>query len=370
MTLYIAEAAGTPKEQPLAERGLMPVEHSLVSLSPELKGKISSLLDSGFVDLLKDQVYDKDFGYDYSPLSNIAMIYLYIHQKKSAFEDRKDKTKQEYLSELLRFYREVERTVGDIRNLDRRMMENYEMSIIARYPKRTTASWKLVVVKSFLKWLYKVGYINQDITIDMSGATVKIKDRPDRNLKTDEVQRMIRYHHNNPKALALIALLATTGLRIAEVASAVWGNLEWDEEAKGYFLTVKGKGNKIRDAYIQENVLDVIKEYRRRVGMSDQINPADKSPFYPNVRGEHYNPRALSEQLNKYLQQAGVRTDERKITAHWFRHYFARQADLAGASLTDIQRTLGHESVITTQGYLERSAMRRQNVGRLVKIEL
>lgn len=352
-------------------KGVRILSDIIIPASIDISKGTHHLLDSQYVESLKEYVYDREKSrYDYVKLNNLAMIYLYVHRRKNAFEEKKEKTKKEYLSELIRFFEDVRDTVGDFRNLDRRLMEKYENELIKRYPKRTTVARKLVIIKSFLKWLYKVNYLDKDVTVDMSGATVRIKDRPDRNLRTDEVQKVIRHYQNNPKVLALVATLATTGLRIAELASAVWGDLEWDEEVKGYFLTITGKGDKVRDAYIQENVLEVLKEYRRRVGLSDQLNPTDQSPFYPNRHGGFYNSNALSEQLNKYLEAAGVRTKDRRITAHWFRHYFSRQADMAGASITDIQRTLGHESIITTQGYLDRSTSRRLNVGKHVKLNL
>ena len=334
------------------------------------KELLSTLLTPAYVESIKERIYDEKAGeYDYSRLSNLAMIYLFAHQKKNAFESKKHKTVKEYISELLMFLQDVQNTVGDVRNLDRRQMEAYQETIVKKY-KRTTAARKITIIKGFLKWLYKVKYLDKDITIDMAGASVRVKDRPDRSLQTHEIQKVIDHFHDNVKVVSLIALLATTGLRIAEISKAIWGDLEWDDEVGGYFLKVIGKGDKLREAYIHEEVLDLLREYRKRVGLSDRLDPSDKSPLYPNNHGGFYNSNALSAQLNSYLEAAGVRTEERKITAHWFRHYFARQADIAGASITDIQRTLGHESLLTTQGYLDRLTSRRLNVGRMVKLRI
>jgi hypothetical protein len=69
---------------------------------------------------------------------------------------------------------------------------------------------KIVVIKSFLKWLYKVEYIIIPLHAAFLNNEVSMKDRPDRDLSYVEVKALIDYYGNHPLNHVLLMLLATT----------------------------------------------------------------------------------------------------------------------------------------------------------------
>ena len=72
---------------------------------------------------------------------------------------------------------------------------------------------KIVVIKSFLKWLVEVEYIKIPLHTAFLNNEVHMKDRPDRDLSYEEVKALLDYYRNHPFNLGLLTLLATTGLR-------------------------------------------------------------------------------------------------------------------------------------------------------------
>jgi integrase len=74
-------------------------------------------------------------------------------------------------------------------------------------------------------------------------------------------------------------------------------------------------------------LVQVLKEYRRRLGLSTAIDPNDETPFYPNRHGKHYLLSSLFATVSKKLAEANFQTiRDGKTTAHYFHHYFARSA--------------------------------------------
>ncbi|MFP3360996.1 integrase, partial [Planococcus sp. SIMBA_143] len=77
------------------------------------------MLDNSRYTQLMDQTeYDPDF--DYSAIFNdLEMIYLFVHHERDLDKqkNRTEKTKKEYLRELLFFYNQIS-AVGDLYNFD------------------------------------------------------------------------------------------------------------------------------------------------------------------------------------------------------------------------------------------------------------
>ncbi|MDP5273565.1 tyrosine-type recombinase/integrase [Chengkuizengella axinellae] len=330
------------------------------------------LNEGGYVSIHRkfSQNEDEYGNYDYRYLSNVEMIYVYIHMRG---KNRKEKSKKEYVRELLQFlYVIKEYEVEDIRKLSRRNIEGYQNHIEKMYDKSSTITKKLNIVKSFLKWCYQERYTKKDLTRGFYPVRIDKTEVVERDISIEQMRQAIQYYENNPKVKSIIMLLATSGLRLAEIITPSWSDLYYDSKRKKYYLKTVTKRDKVRHALIKDYVLEEIKEYRGRVGLDIELNSDDESPFYPNRYGKRYSLSSLSTTLSKQLAHSGLTTVQgERVTPHFLRHFFARTAYSNGAPLDHIADTLDHSDPrITKQNYLYRELKKEHDVSEFVDLEI
>jgi site-specific recombinase XerD len=183
---------------------------------------------------------------------------------------------------------------------------------------------------------------------------------------------------------ALLSLAYTAGLRRSEIAGAIWGDLrnEVVEDEPGWFLEIRGKGGKLRDVAIGEDVMQDLQTYLALRGMpvdGPEPLPAE-TPLLCALPSSFAGPRprsALSESgVGQVLKDAfaagaalckdpGDQMQLERASAHWLRHTFARHALEADAELADIQKVLGHASINTTAVYLDTDLVKLRRAQRL-----
>ncbi|MGH7929261.1 MAG: site-specific tyrosine recombinase XerD, partial [Candidatus Binatia bacterium] len=141
---------------------------------------------------------------------------------------------------------------------------------------------------------------------------------------------------------AMLELLYATGLRVSELISLQTQQIDF----KGNYLTVKGKGSKVRAVpfgrWAREKLLAYVREVRpllaRRISpflfISRSGKPLTRQGFWKLIRG--------------YALAAGI---EKRVTPHMLRHSFATHLLEGGADLRAVQSMLGHADISTTQIY-------------------
>ncbi|WP_336775274.1 tyrosine-type recombinase/integrase [Paenibacillus sp. MMO-58] len=344
--------------------------YSLDNLSKN-KERLEVLLNNEHYDLIHSYIIrtENDAGdYDYSSLSNIGMLYLYLHKVGT---NRVDNTKKEYAREIMQFFNKIHSNgVSDIRLLKRSQVEGYRSWLIQEYTKTTTQAKKITIVSSFLSWCYEEKYLRRDLRRALVNVKVEREQIPEREIDHSSFQAAIKYYEHDPKFKGLILLISSTGLRLNEVITPDWKDLYFDSVRSKYYLRTITKRGHERHAHIKEYVLKEIIEYRRRLGLNVSIDPTDESPFYPNRTGKRYLLTSLSAIVTKKLAKAQVVTiQNNKVTAHYFRHFFARTAFNSGAPTDRISKTLGHSSSkITEENYLHRELKKEHDVSDFVDL--
>lgn len=141
--------------------------------------------------------------------------------------------------------------------------------------------------------------------------------------------------------LALFTLLYGVGLRIAEAL-----NLNCNVSPLQDFLVIKGKRNKER----MVPVLPIVKE---RVSAYAKLCPfaqTSDSPLFVGVKGKRLQASIIQKEMR------GLRSVLRlpdSATPHALRHSFATHLLNNEADLRTIQTLLGHESLNSTQRYID-----------------
>ncbi|MEK4503518.1 tyrosine-type recombinase/integrase [Bacillus sp. FSL R12-0069] len=352
---------------------------------------IPFLHNNGYVDKVEEkmEVAEKEGKSKYTYLSDIEVIYHFVHLQKDMDEkkNRKEDTKKSYVSEILSFCQcmvqhaeefelngeEVQQNESLLKTLQPWHIRKYN-SWLKRvengrngntYAVATLAK-KTVLIRSFLKHLHVFSYIEKHLHEELQRANVNEQDRPNRDLSYEEVMKILEFYKERGHVVnyTILLALASTGARIQELCTTRVKDLHYDGK---YWLKVMGKGNKVRELFISEHLFQCVCEMRRRRGFQTVLNRGDESPLFINQRGNFYNPKTLSNQVTDMIKKTSLeflQYRENPVTAHTFRHAFSIMAvEQGNADLYHLMQTLGHENIQTTKIYLEKYMKRQNNVG-------
>lgn len=190
------------------------------------------------------------------------------------------------------------------------------------------------------------------------------KSRPKAITGDDSVERLLhvaavgRKNARDPwpeRDLAIVVTLITCGLRLAELLELTMRSIDGPEDER--VLAVKGKGNKERTVPLEPEVETLITTYTlSRLRRFPGRIAADASLFVDN-RGTGMKRGALQYMIEQLYREAGIRSRVPSgALVHALRHTFATSLARNGASGTELQRLLGHESLATTQRYVDATA--------------
>lgn len=146
---------------------------------------------------------------------------------------------------------------------------------------------------------------------------------------------------------AFLLVAVQTGLRLSEMTGLKRDDLVL---VAGAHVRVIGKGRKERCTPIAKSTLAVLKAWLR------EPQCGDGDVLFPSVRGERLSVHGVQYLLNKH-RLAAAKTcpslKQKRVTVHRLRHTMAMDLLQAGVDRSVIALWLGHESVETTQIYLE-----------------
>lgn len=149
--------------------------------------------------------------------------------------------------------------------------------------------------------------------------------------------------------LALLSLMYDTGCRVQEMADLRVQDVHLSEP---YFITVLGKGSKIRQVPLLPEQMEILLIYIKE-------NRLDRTecrpyPLFCNNRHERLTRGGITHILKKYVSMARKQNPEiipDKICCHSIRHSKAMHLLQAGVNLIYIRDILGHVSIQTTEIY-------------------
>jgi integrase/recombinase XerD len=158
---------------------------------------------------------------------------------------------------------------------------------------------------------------------------------------------------------AWILLAAQTGLRASELTGLTHGDVHL---GVGAHVACHGKGRKDRITPLTSETVTVLRDWITE-------NPGQATdPLFPTNRGTPMSTDALQQRLTLHAGPAAQRCTSlhgKTITPHVLRHSAAMNLLHAGVDITVIALWLGHESVATTQIYLQADlALKQQALDR------
>lgn len=197
------------------------------------------------------------------------------------------------------------------------------------------------ILSSFFSWLEDEDYIVKSPVRRIH----KVKTcKTVKETYTDEALELMRDHSECGRDLAIIDMLASTGMRVGELVKLNKADVDFQNRE----CIVLGKGNKQRKVYFDARTKIHLQNYlNSRIDYNEALFVSLQKPYDRlRISGVEIRLRELGKKLNL-----------NKVHPHKFRRTLATMAIDKGMPIEQVQQLLGHSSVDTTLQY----AMVNQN---------
>ena len=191
------------------------------------------------------------------------------------------------------------------------------------------------ILSSFFSWLEDEDYILKSpvrrIHKVKSASTIK-------ETYSDEALETMRDNCETLRDLALIDILASTGMRVGELVLLNRDDINFEERE----CVVFGKGSKERIVYFDARAKIHLQNYlKSRIDNNPALFVSLKAPYH----------RLKIGGIEVRLRELGKRLNLPKVHPHKFRRTLATMAIDKGMPVEQLQRLLGHQRIDTTLQY-------------------
>lgn len=263
--------------------------------------------------------------------TNEDLLNMFISAKR--VEGCSNKTLRYYEISLLRLFKEINTHVTHIRTDD---LRNY----LSDYQEKTDCSKSNIdnirrIMSSFFTWLEDESYIIKSPVrrIHKIRSTQTVKET-----YTDESLETMRDQCGCIRDLAMIDMLASTGMRVGELVRLNIKDIDFENRE----CVVFGKGSKERPVYFDARTKIHLKNY---LASRTDDNPA----LFVSLLSPHNRLEISGVEVR--LRKLGRRLGITKVHPHKFRRTLATRAIDKGMPIEQVQQLLGHAKIDTAMHY-------------------
>ena len=170
----------------------------------------------------------------------------------------------------------------------------------------------------------------------------KSRNKLPRTLDADRTAKLFDFEAStarDKRDLAMLELFYGSGVRLAELVGIDLKDLD----LQGGFVTVTGKGNKVRQIPLGTPCIAAIESWLAARG------PADAgAPLFTGRGGRRIGRRTVQQRLKRL---GGAQLGSNTVHPHMLRHSFASHLLESSGDLRAVQELLGHADISTTQIY-------------------
>lgn len=263
-------------------------------------------------------------------------------------QDRKPTTLSLYRRTMSLFFDWIDRTGRNISTLTRPDLIEYKHTLEMEGKSGLTITSYLTSLRLFYQWVEAEGvYPNIAKVLNLPKRTKEFRHQPLRPAQAKELLTEVETS-GTLRDIAIMNLLARTGLRTIEVVRADVGDITFKGGQR--VLLVRGKGRDEKDNFVilTDKTYKPIAEYLSERGCVRMTDPLFVSESNRD-RGQRMTTRSISRIAKNNLREIGL--DDKVFTAHSLRHTTAVSILRGGGTLEDCQLTLRHSNPATTQIY-------------------
>lgn len=250
----------------------------------------------------------------------------------------------------------------ELRMLNRNLASDFlDWLEVQRKVSVTTRNQRLAAMKAFAHY---VQYRNPEY---LENCTDIIAMRPKKHekpvipfLTEEELKDLLAQPdpstRHGLRDLTLLSLLYDSGARVQEITDLKLKDIRLTNPA---MVTLTGKGRKARQVPLMKETCKLLDAYIRNFNLNSE--PLT-SPLFFNQKGQALSRYGITYILKKYVSQAELDSDTRKISPHVLRHTKAMHLLRAGVNMIYIRDFLGHVDISTTEVYARIDAEMKRKV--------
>ena len=309
-------------------------------LSQRILEEMDSLLSVEQLDLLKyalqsilaEYIIEKKMTDCEQELKDkILLLNAFLSAKK--VEGCSEKTLDYYRATLQRMLVAIDKAITQISTNDvRQYLSDFKEQ---RGSSKVTIDNIRRIFSSFFSWLEDEDYIVKNPVRRIHRVRT---DSLVKEIISDEAMEILRDSCTEMRDLAMIDLLASTGMRVGELVRMNIADIDFQERQ----CVVFGKGNKERTVYFNA---------RTKIHLSNYIvSRKDSNPALFVSLSEPFNRLSISG-VEKRLRFIGNQVNIARVHPHKFRRTLATTAIDRGMPIEQVQKLLGHVKIDTTLHY-------------------
>ena len=199
------------------------------------------------------------------------------------------------------------------------------------------------ILSSFFSWLEDEDYIlKSPVRRIHKVKTAKVV----KDIYSDETLELMRDNCTTKRDLAIIDLLASSGMRVGELVSLDRDDINFNERE----CVVFGKGSKERLVYF---------DARTKIHLQNYLDERsdNNSALFVSLKAPY--ERLQIGGVESRLRELGKKLNLTKVHPHKFRRTLATSAIDKGMPIEQVQQLLGHQKIDTTMHY---AMVKQQNV--------
>ena len=197
---------------------------------------------------------------------------------------------------------------------------------------------KVEAVKSYFKFLKRMGLIENNPTDDME--TPKVVNKQKEYLSEEMVDSMIAIA--NVRQKAMLMFLKVNGSRVSEMTNIAIDQYNTMKQTDGV-INIMTKGRVYRDIIFTDGMIEAIDNY---LATRD-----DDCPYlFASEWGNHINSNNLNQTWKRLAYKAGIPFWQ-NISSHYFRMSCATSLLEKGMPVEEVRDHLGHSSIAVTNTY-------------------
>ena len=261
-------------------------------------------------------------------------------------------SRQTYYTALTKFFDWY--VSGDNEGINADVIREYLLYLENRGKSRATISTSLSVLRQLFKDLRRLGVIDEKIYNDLLEIKFKrpLGQRHKTWLEQEEVQELLTNLNSEKMSIlrdrALIAVMTGCGLRRFEVSDLKITQMK-QLQKRWVFADIKGKGDRYRTVAIPEYAMKCLEEW---LDISKTAVKTDRVFFSIRKNGDIGNTMITPQGIRDIVARHSKNILDKQILPHDLRRTYAQLSYKAGAPLRQVQLSLGHSSIRTTEIYL------------------